>query len=58
MTCATFRIGLAALAALLAAGAARADDSVVLKDVKYGELCQIIHGAQGKVVVVDVWAEF
>lgn len=32
--------------------------SVTLKSVKYGELVDAVRGSKGKVVVVDVWAEF
>ncbi len=37
---------------------AESGGNVALKAVKYGELVDAVRGSKGKVVVVDVWAEF
>lgn len=48
--------------ALVFAGSPRAggpaDGEIALRPVKYSELCQIVRGLKGKVVVVDFWAEY
>jgi hypothetical protein len=60
------RLGLCAMLALAAgcgqalpaANPAPAPSSVELKRLKYGELCSAVRGLRGKVVVVDIWAEY
>jgi hypothetical protein len=52
----TWPAALLALAA--AAGTARADDAVSLKDVTYAELARAVRDQQGKVVLVDFWGEY
>jgi hypothetical protein len=34
------------------------DEGVTLKPVKYADLCKLVRGLKGKVVVLDVWAEY
>ena len=55
--------GLLALA-LFAAGSEAprageaADAAIAMRSVKYADLCKIIRGHKGKVVIVDFWAEY
>jgi hypothetical protein len=31
---------------------------VALKTVNYGELCEAVKAQRGKIVVIDIWAEY
>jgi hypothetical protein len=54
------RIGLIVAAAsfVLTTGFARAEPAVTLQPVKYGDLAAAVRALRGKIVVVDVWAEY
>ena len=53
-----WRAGFVALAALILAGPAVAQEKVEVKVVKYDELTATIKKHKGKVVVVDFWADW
>jgi hypothetical protein len=54
----TIRVGLALGLLALLGPATAADPAIKLKSVKYDDLTKEIRTHKGKIVVVDIWAEY
>jgi hypothetical protein len=55
-----FRLILAALLVFLGGSRSfgQSEANITLKPVRYGELVEVVKAQRGKVLVVDVWAEY
>ena len=54
----TIRLGLAVGLMTLFGSATAADPAITLKVVNYDDLIREIRNLKGKIVVVDIWAEY
>ena len=56
--CGTLTLALAVAGSAAPRAGGPADPEIALKPVKYSDLCQLVRGQKGKVVIVDFWAEY